>query len=143
MNRSQAAAFAGPFDGDPIQERERLVCAMTLVPSAFSRNKFFALFERPHVKHARARAANLRGVVEHLSNRNLIISDLTFERGIERSILAYRIESLAFARRVEMTALETVVVSFLLQKASVPGFSVGPDERARMDATLASLAPTQ
>ena len=43
-----------------------LFSALVLVPSAFSRNRFFKLFEDPERKRLRRRAARVRGIIRQL-----------------------------------------------------------------------------
>ena len=42
---------------------DALLCALTLVPTAFARNRFFKLFENPAALKVRRRASRVRGII--------------------------------------------------------------------------------
>src|SRR6202000_450161 len=46
----------------PSVDLDALLCALTLVPTAFARNRFFNLFENPAALKVRRRASRVRGI---------------------------------------------------------------------------------
>ncbi len=109
---------------------------MALVPSLYSRNKLFGLFRDPSVIQARSRARLIRSAFRQLST--LTTEDVAIARGTS-CILTYEVPSLHLSRRIELSALELACLLLLLSRAKVEGFSCTDEERASLDAALATL----
>lgn len=124
----------GRFDADA------LVVGMSLVPDLFSRNRMYALFEDPVVRHARSRARLLRSVLADLSGRHGPVSEVSREDGRSSDArLRYRVKSLGVERRVELTPVELAVLSLLCDKAGIASLVVTEEQRRVVGEVLSRL----
>lgn len=127
-------------------DREALTVAMALVPTMYARNKLFTLHREPEVRRAKARAAMIRGVVKQLEGAHGEVTGLTVARHGEVIVLRYRVPSVRFERRVELTEIEHALLVYLAARAGVSGLSETHEDRAHLDAALMRLgtdiAPT-
>ncbi len=121
-------------------DRESLIVGMTLVPGLVSRNRFFALFEDPEVRHARLRSALLRGIVRQLAGAQGHVEGLAIAQGADDSELRYRVPGVRVERRACLTRAELGCVRYLAGRAGVAGLHATDDDRARIDAALRRLA---
>jgi hypothetical protein len=121
-------------------DRESLVVGMTLVPGLVSRNRFFALFEDPEVRRARARSALLRGIVRQLAGAQGHVEGLVIAQGVDDCELRYRVPGLRIERRASLTPVELACVRYLAGRANVAGLRASDDDRAWIDGALRRLA---
>jgi hypothetical protein len=94
---------------------DALLCALILSPRAFSRNRFFWLFESDERKRVRRRASRVRGILKQLLDRAEITGQLELEDG--RFLLRYRVENLGLSRTAALSKLEAATLRFALSKA--------------------------
>jgi hypothetical protein len=120
-------------------DREALVVAMALVPGMYARNKLFALHREPEVRRARARAAMIRGVVRQLAGERGPAEEVAMVRHGEVTLLRYRVPTVQFERRVELSEIERACVVYLATRAGVRGVHMTGEERAHIDAALKRL----
>ena len=123
---------------------------MTIGPGLYSRNKLFAFFKDPEIKRARARAAQLRGIVRQLGGAQgaPAIVELTRPREAGRAgvdadapaVLSFTIPPIRLARRIELTDLEAACLVFVCARAGLPFLKPAPDDRAALDAALHRLS---
>jgi len=98
---------------------EALLCALVLAPSAFSRNRFFRLFEDPARRKLRRRAGRVRGIIRQLLNPSRGSAEIVGERVLEdgQVLLRYRIEELGFSRTAALSRLEAAALRYALHRA--------------------------
>jgi len=129
---------ASPLDVDA------LTVAMALAPGVYSRNRFFELFKAPEVRRARSRARVVRGIVQHLAvllrDGAVVAECVAFERGAGRVRLSYRVPTLSFERRTELSELEASCVLHLAERAGLAGFAATADDREALHAALLRLS---
>lgn len=94
---------------------DALVVAMTIAPSAYSRNRMFDLFSLPVAKRARSRAALLRGVVRQLAKAESIT--LMLRDGM--IVLSYDLPKVHYHREVSLSVLEATAVHYLSTRLEV------------------------
>jgi hypothetical protein len=130
-----------PFD------RDALVVAMTIVPGLYSRNKMFAFFNDPEIRRARARAAQLRGIVRQLAGSQgapAIVELSRAHRGSPAAaapaVLCFSIPLIRLVRRVELSELEAACLAYLCARAGVTCLHPEPDDRVMLDSALRKLA---
>ena len=117
---------------------EALLCALVLVPDAYSRNRFFGLYQRPEVQRLRRRAARLRSLIRDLvaaGAREGSCSETRAKDG--RATFVFELPDLNARRRAMLDALEASVVRYALARAT-EGDCEGED-RTRVEACLARL----
>ncbi len=124
---------------------------MTIVPGLYSRNKMFAFFKDPEIKRARARAAQLRGIVRQLSGYQgePAVVELTRPRYAAAepasspdapAVLSFTIPPIRLARRIELTDLEAACLVYICTRAGLSCLHAAPDDRVDLDAALQRLA---
>lgn len=133
----------------PIQQPERqlpdldgLLCALVLVPSSYSRNRFFSLFSHPDARHVRKRAARLSGIVRHLSGRAEPQGVVVEERTLceNRWLLRYRVPEVGVDRTAILDPLEEATVRYALaQSGSEASLSLSAKQRALVEEALRKL----
>lgn len=96
-------------------DTDALLCALILSPRAFSRNRFFWLFESDERKRVRRRASRVRGILKQLLEHAEITGELELEDG--RLLLRYRLENLGLSRTAALSKLEAATLRFALSKA--------------------------
>ncbi len=109
---------------------------MALVPGLYSRNKLFGLFRDPSVVQARSRSRLIRSAFRQLST--LSTEEVVIVRGAS-CVVTYEVPSLHLSRRMVLSGLELACLLLLLSRAHVPSFSCTEEERASLDAALATL----
>ncbi|HOU90828.1 MAG TPA: hypothetical protein PLU22_07255 [Polyangiaceae bacterium] len=114
---------------------EGLFCALVLVPTSFSRNRFFGLFEQPAARRVRRRAARVRGVVRQLAGQSRVHAEVLGQQVLAdgRVILRYRIEELSFVRTMALSSLEAAALRVALERAGA-GAAEAADRQAVTDA---------
>ena len=116
-----------------------LLCALVLVPPAFSRNRFFGLFEDPDARRVRRRAARVRGILRQLLGTGRQKSELTGEAVLDdgQVLLRYRVDGLAFERTAALSALEAATLRYALHRAGQG--SVDDADRSLVEQALTRL----
>lgn len=127
--------------GVPRVDPEALLCALVLVPSSFSRNRFFGLFEDPAMRRIRRRAYHVRGLLRQLlasgKDRASIIGRLELDD--DRVLLRYQIASLRLERTTALSAVESAALNYALHRAGRQ--ELADRDRARVEKALATLGP--
>jgi hypothetical protein len=108
---SVRAAGATAVDVDT----DALLCALVLAPRAFSRNRFFELFERPDKRRVRRRATRVRGILRQLLAGAEITGEVELDDG--RHLLRYRVPSLNLSRSAALSRLEFATLRFALDRS--------------------------
>lgn len=116
-------------------DADGLLCALVLAPNAFSRNRFFQLFEQPDLRRVRRRATRLRGILRQLAGGAEITGELELQDG--RRLLRYSVPALGLSRTAAMSRLEAATLRFALARAQ----KKTPDaaDRALVEDTLQRL----
>jgi hypothetical protein len=114
---------------------DALLCALVLAPLAFSRNRFFRLFEDPERRRLRRRAARVRGIIRQLVHPERGRAEIVGERVLEdgRVVLRYTVEELGFSRTASLSKLEAAALRYAL-------FRTGQGELASEDRHLVENA---
>jgi len=119
----------------PALDEEALVVAMAIAPSAYSRNRMFDLFSQGIAKRARARAAELRGVVRQLARAE----DVQLELRGAKLLLSYTLPRLRFRRRTVLSIAEGVAVRHLADRLSIPCPEIPGGNEEMLSAILSRL----
>jgi hypothetical protein len=101
--------------GPSAPDIDAMLCALVLAPNAFSRNRFFQLFEQPELRRVRRRATRLRGILRQLMGDAEITGELELHDG--RRLLRYRVPSLGLSRTAALSRLESATLRFALARA--------------------------
>jgi hypothetical protein len=103
----------------PSVDTDALFCALVLAPAAFSRNRFFWLFEDQVRKRLRRRASRIRGIIRQLLNPERGEAEILGERVLEdgRVLLKYQVEELGFSRTAALSPLEAAALRYALYRA--------------------------
>jgi hypothetical protein len=117
-------------------DHDALLCALVLAPDAFSRNRFFELYEQPDVRRLRRRASRVRGILRQLASGAEVTGELELADG--RRLLRYRIAELGLSRTAALSPLEAAALRFSLARAQKT--PVDPGDRAIVETALARLA---
>jgi hypothetical protein len=117
-------------------DHDALLCALVLAPNAFSRNRFFELFEQPELKRLRRRATRVRGILRQLSTGAEVTGELELADG--RRLLRYHVAELGLSRTAALSPLEAAALRFSL--ARTRHAPVDPGDRAIVETALARLA---
>ena len=117
-------------------DHDALLCALVLAPNAFSRNRFFELFEQPELKRLRRRATRVRGILRQLSTGAEVTGELELADG--RRLLRYHVAELGLSRTAALSPLEAAALRFSLARARRA--PVDPGDRAIVETALARLA---
>ncbi|HLV65906.1 MAG TPA: hypothetical protein VKY73_08835 [Polyangiaceae bacterium] len=97
---------------------DALFCALVFAPTAFSRNRFFGLFESAPRKRLRRRAGRVRGIIRQLTNperRAEILGERVLEDG--QVLLRYQVEELGYSRTAALSQLEAATLRYALHRA--------------------------
>ncbi|HTQ03915.1 MAG TPA: hypothetical protein VMI54_08655 [Polyangiaceae bacterium] len=117
-------------------DHDALLCALVLAPDAFSRNRFFELYEQPEVRRLRRRATRVRGILRQLTSGAEVTGELELADG--RRLLRYRIAELGLSRTAALSPLEAAALRFSLARARRS--PVDPGDRAIVETALARLS---
>jgi hypothetical protein len=115
---------------------DALLCALVLAPRAFSRNRFFWLFERDGARRTRRRAARIRGILKQLINGAELTGELELDDG--RLLLRYRVASLGLSRTAALSRLEAATLRFAMSRAR--GEKPATTDREAVEIALERLA---
>jgi hypothetical protein len=94
---------------------DAMLCALVLAPNAFSRNRFFQLFEQPELRRVRRRATRLRGILRQLLAGAEVTGELELHDG--RRLLRYRMPALNLSRTAALSRLESATLRFALARS--------------------------
>jgi len=97
-------------------DSEALLCALVLAPTAFSRNRFFELFEIPEKRRVRRRATRVRGILRQLLAGAEITGEVELDDG--RRLLRYQVPSMNLSRTAALSRLEFATLRFALDRAN-------------------------
>lgn len=98
---------------------DALLCALTLVPTAFARNRFFKLFEDPAALKVRRRASRVRGIIRQLCGTGRVKAEIIGEQVLDdgQVLLRYSVAEIGFSRTAALTKLEAATLRFALFRA--------------------------
>jgi hypothetical protein len=124
----------------PSVDLDALLCALTLVPTAFARNRFFKLFENPAALKVRRRASRVRGIIRQLCGTGRVKAEITGEQVLDdgQVLLRYRVEEIGFSRTAALSKLEAATLRFALFRAGVA--SIEPEDRELVENALERLS---
>lgn len=119
---------------------DALLCALTLVPTAFARNRFFKLFENPAALKVRRRASRVRGIIRQLCGTGRVKAEITGEQVLDdgQVLLRYRVPEIGFSRTAALSRLEAATLRFALFRAGVS--SVTNEDRELVEHALTQLS---
>ena len=120
-------------------DAEALTLAMSVAPSAYSRNRMFSLFSDPRVAKARSRASLVRSLARDLA-RSPRATVTRRELANDRVALTIRVADMHYTRNVELSIAELSVLSFLCDREKTRALTCGPEDRALVERVLARLA---
>jgi hypothetical protein len=128
----------------PPADADALLCALVLAPAAFSRNRFFHLFEQPELGRVRRRATRVRGILRQLAGGAEVTGEIELADG--RRMLRFRVPSLGLSRTAALSALEAATLRFALARAQRRAPDAGDraaveDALKRLDAGDVMTAP--
>jgi hypothetical protein len=118
---------------------EALTVAMIVAPGVYVRNRMFDLFAKTGARHAKKRAAVVRGVVAQLG-RASAVSLTTEPRGAESVfVLRYGIVAMRLTRVVELSAAELAALRLVAERANLRVLPCAEDDREVVARALADL----
>jgi hypothetical protein len=119
---------------------DALLCALTLVPTAFARNRFFKLFENPAALKVRRRASRVRGIIRQLCGTGRVKAEVIGEQILDdgQVLLRYRVEEIGFLRTAALSRLEAATLRFALFRAGKG--SVDSVDRELVESALERLS---
>jgi hypothetical protein len=121
-------------------DNDALFCALVLAPAAFSRNRFFWLFEDQVRKRLRRRASRIRGIIRQLLNPERGEAEILGERVLEdgRVLWKYQVEELGFSRTAALSPLEAAALRYALYRAGKA--PILDDDRRLVEAAIVRLS---
>jgi hypothetical protein len=124
----------------PSVDLDALLCALTLVPTAFARNRFFKLFENPAALKVRRRASRVRGIIRQLCGTGRVKAEITGEQVLDdgQVLLRYRVEEIGFSRTAALSKLEAATLRFALFRAGAG--TVEAEDRELVENALERLS---
>ena len=119
---------------------DALLCALTLVPTAFARNRFFKLFENPAALKVRRRASRVRGIIRQLCGTGRVKAEIIGEQVLDdgQVLLRYRVEEIGFSRTAALSRLEAATLRFALYRAGTG--TIGAEDRELVEGALVRLS---
>ncbi len=124
--------MSGTSGGSPSPrvDLDALLCALTLVPTAFARNRFFNLFENAAALKVRRRASRVRGIIRQLCGTGRVKAEIVGEQVLDdgQVLLRYRVEEIGFSRTAALSKLEAATLRFALFRAGVGTVDAGDRE---------------
>jgi hypothetical protein len=124
---------------DASPDADALLCALVLAPGAFSRNRFFHMFEQPELRRVRRRASRVRGILRQLTAGAEVTGEIELADG--RRMLRFRMPALGLSRTAALSALESATLRFALARAQKK--SPAPGDRALVESALERLDAVQ
>jgi hypothetical protein len=124
----------------PKIDLDALLCALTLVPTAFARNRFFSLFEDPAALKVRRRASRVRGIIRQLCGTGRVKAEIIGEQVMDdgQVLLRYRVEEIGFSRTAALSRLEAATLRFALFRAGAG--SLEAEDRELVESALERLS---
>jgi hypothetical protein len=124
----------------PSVDLDALLCALTLVPTAFARNRFFKLFENPAALKVRRRASRVRGIIRQLCGTGRVKAEIVGEQVLDdgQVLLRYRVEEIGFSRTAALSRLEAATLRFALFRAGVG--TIEAEDRELVEGALERLS---
>jgi len=124
----------------PSVDLDALLCALTLVPTAFARNRFFNLFENPAALKVRRRASRVRGIIRQLCGTGRVKAEIIGEQVLDdgQVLLRYRVEELGFSRTAALSRLEAATLRFALFRAGLG--NIEAEDRELVERALERLS---
>lgn len=116
-----------------------LFTALVLVPTAFSRNRFFRLFEEPERKRLRRRAARVRGIIRQLVEPERGRAEIVGERVLEdgRVLLRYTVDEMGYSRTASLSKLEGSVLRYALARSGM--LQLADEDKKLVEQSLSRL----
>jgi hypothetical protein len=120
---------------------DALLCALTLAPHLYARNRFFELFQSPDAVRVRRRAAVLRGIIRQLVGAGSYPAHIVGEQVLKngRVLIRYVIPQLDYVRTVSLSELEGALLRTIVGRAMHT--PVRSEDRKLVETILAQLAP--
>ena len=109
--------------------------AMTIAPSAYSRNRMFDLLSLPAAKRAKGRAAILRGVVRQLAKADAI--SLGESEGL--LLLSYALPNVHYQRKLTLSVPEATAVHYLAERLGIECPAIPGSSPELLSSVLARL----
>ena len=128
MTSAVPAPLSAPLDADAI------LCALVLVPSAYSRNQHPDLYDDPAMRRAHRRARVVRGLVRQMITHGSTPGE---EPGPTGYVIHIEAPELGYRREARLSELEHDLVRYLFARAR--GESA-PEPLARIERVLARLS---
>jgi hypothetical protein len=123
---------------DSSLDPDAMLCALVLTPTAWSRNRFFSLFQRPELQHARRRAAVVRGLLRQI--RKYPGAELAFDELADGEVkLRLEVASLGYRRSSLLSPMERALIEYALARGA--GLPTPVEARAKVEGALAKLGP--
>jgi len=109
------------------------------VPDAYSRNRFFNLYQKPEVQRLRRRATRLRSLIRDLVAAGAQEASCSETRDSDgRATFVFSLPELNATRRAMLDPIEASVVHYALARAT--GESCSDEDRSVVEACLARLS---
>lgn len=118
---------------------DAMLCALVIAPQAWSRNRYFSLFEKEPLRKVRRRAGRVRAVIRQLAGDGRQRAEIVGEQVLHDGslLLRYRVAELAYERTAAFSAIEAAALRYALHRANAGPL---PDEdRALVESALARL----
>ncbi|MCC6215265.1 MAG: hypothetical protein IT376_10370 [Polyangiaceae bacterium] len=133
--RAAPGALAPP----PGLEPGALLCALVLVPGAYSRNRFYEWFAGAELARVRRRAARVRSVLRQLGAAGAQAAVLLGEQRLADGtvLLRYRVPGASLTRTLSLAPLEKAALRYALHRSR--GDALDPADREVVEAALARL----
>ncbi len=120
---------------------DAVLCALVLLPTALSRNRFFALYEDPALRRVRKRAARLRALIRQILGQGREPAQIVGEQEVDdRVLLRMQIPSLGYRRTTSLTVLEASILRYALSRKR--GDPLRGQDRARVERALGHWGAT-
>lgn len=120
-------------------DRDGLLASLVLAPGTFPRNRFYAMYRETPLAKARARAAELRGIVRTLLGARGAAELESRADTPQGARLIVRVPRLGLTVTSELSAFERDVVDVAVSIGRREQPPLGA--KARVDVALARLAP--
>lgn len=116
-------------------DRDALLCALTLAPATYSRNRFFTLYEVGDMRSVRRRASLVRSLVRHATRTCCAVAPADQDRDLR--MVTIEIPHLNFKRSTPLAPLELALFRYM--RARVAG-SPCDEDRSRIEQALLALS---
>ncbi len=126
---------------------DALLVALVLCPGAYSRNRFFSLYQNPEAFEARRRAALVRSIVAELAHadpqrRGRVVS-IEDDGASGNGLITYIVPSIGLRRSTLLSTLELSIVRYAVARrmGSTEGLDTDEATRLRIENALRGLSP--